>query len=213
MDAIALIQPGSTTSAAENRAASIATNAASQGNGFADLGSEDFFKLLITQVTTQDPFEPTGNEELLKQIASIRDIELSTQLADSLRTLTGQQNIGSASGLIGQHVTSIPSDDGVTVSGLVVGVRFNESGGPTLLLSNGAELPLAQVGAVQPPLRAAEALVGSLVRGLDRSDPKNVHEAEGMVVSARQESNGEVIIELDSGSALRFRDVMSVGSA
>ena len=40
------------------------------------LGSQDFLKLLVAQLTNQDPLDPTSNQELFQQIASIREIEL-----------------------------------------------------------------------------------------------------------------------------------------
>lgn len=182
----------------------------SGSSAFAEMKSADFFKLLIAQITNQDPFEPTGNEELLKQISSIRDIELNTQLTESLRTLTGQQNIGSASSLIGQYVTSAPGEDGTAQSGLVVGVRFGAGAQPILILSNGVELPLARVSTVVPAKQAAEALIGATVRGTDRRDPKAPKDVEGVVTSIVAEAGGEITLELDSGHSLRFKDMTSI---
>jgi len=184
---------------------------ASSATSMADLTSQDFLKLLVTQLTYQDPMEPMGNEELLRQISSIRDIELSTTLSNSLRNLTGQQHFSSASGLIGQHVTTVPDEVGATVSGVVVGVRFTGSGDAVLVLSNGVEAPLQQVAAIQSPVRAAEALVGQNVIGLDRQDPANPRAVEGVVMGVRVDEQGEPILELDTGDALRMRDL--VGAA
>jgi flagellar basal-body rod modification protein FlgD len=193
-----------------------ATTTASDTGGrpvtaMADLTSQDFLKLLVTQLTYQDPLEPMGNEELLRQISSIREIELSTTLSDSLRNLTGQQHFSSVSGMIGQHVTTVPDEVGATVSGVVVGVRFTSSGEAVLVLSNGVETPLQQVAGIQSPLRAAEALVGQHVIGVDRQDPGDPRAVEGVVTSVRVDEQGEPVLELDSGDALRMRDL--VGAA
>jgi len=185
----------------------------SKGNSFEDLGSSDFLKLLLTQLTNQDPMEPTGNEELLRQISSIREIELSTTMTDSLRALAGQQHVSSTSSMIGQYVTGMPDADGVSSRGLVVGVRFGEGGKPTLLLSGGTELPLDQVSMVEPPLRAAEAFVGQTIVGVDTRDAKNPQVVEGVVTAARLDEKGEVLLELDSGGDLRLRDVVTVQAA
>jgi flagellar basal-body rod modification protein FlgD len=181
-------------------------------NAFADLGSEDFLRLLITQLTTQDPMEPTGNEEMLRQIASIRDIELSTALTESLSILTGQQRFTSASTLIGQYVTGVPGSDGTTPAGIVTGVRFEADGRPILRLAGGAEMSLDQVSTIEPPFRAGEALIGRSVVGVDRRDPSNPEVVEGVVASARMDEQGEVVLELDSGQLLRLRDFVSVTS-
>lgn len=185
------------------------TSPARQGGSFDELGSSDFLKLLLTQLTNQDPLEPTGNEELLRQISSIREIELSTTLTDSLRNLTGQQHSTSASSMIGQFVTSIPDADGVSTRGVVVGVRFGDGGKPTLLLSGGAEIGVDQVGTIEPPLRAAEVLIGQNIVGVDTRDARNPQVVEGTVAGTRIDERGEVFLELDSGGDLRLRDVVT----
>ena len=89
------------------------------------LGADDFLKLLITQLSNQNPLEPTSSEELLQQIASIRDIELSTTLTESLKSLTEQQRYGSAAGLIGNYVVGRADSTNPTAAvpeGVVVGV-------------------------------------------------------------------------------------------
>jgi flagellar basal-body rod modification protein FlgD len=189
------------------------TTGAAAANSFADLGSEDFLRLLIMQLRNQDPLEPLGNEELLRQISSVREIELSTTLTDSLRTLTGQQRFASASSFIGQYVTGLPGPDGVADSGTVVGVRFTDSGHALLQLAGGSELPLEQVSTVQPPLRAAEALIGQVVIGIDHRDPSNLRVVQGAVTGAYADALGEVVLELDTGEDLRFRDLISVAAS
>jgi len=194
-------------------AASLATSAspASSASSMAALSSRDFLQLLVTQLTHQDPLEPMGNEELLRQISSIRDIELSTTLSDSLRNLTGQQRFASASGLIGQYVSTRPDESGTTVSGVVSGVRFASNGEAILVLSNGVETPLTQVAGIQAPVQAAETLIGQHVSGIDRRDPSDPQAVEGVVTGARVDEQGDLILELDSGDALRMRDL--VGTA
>ena len=88
------------------------TAAPQNSAAFADLGSQDFLKLMLTELTNQDPLQPTDNEALLRQISSIRDIEMSTSLTDTLQKLAGQQQIGAASSVIGQFVTGVPGADG-----------------------------------------------------------------------------------------------------
>lgn len=181
-----------------------------KSGGLGDLGSQDFLKLLLTELTNQDPLEPTDNEALLRQISSIRDLEMSTTMTESIRQLTGQQQIGSASSLIGQFVTGMPDDNGVVASGLVMGVRFADGGRPMLQLSSGAEMPLEQVASVEPAQQAAERLVGAAVIGLDRRTANDPEIVEGVVSGVSQTSTGEVVLELDTGANLRMRDVLSV---
>ena len=174
------------------------------------LGSDDFLQLLIAQLTNQDPMEPTSNEELLNQISSIRDIELSTSLTSTLEGLTGQQRFASASTLIGQYVTGLPDSTGVAASGVVIGVRFETDGLPVLQLSDGTELAIEQVNTIESPRQAAEALIGSTVVGVDKRQATDPEVVEGVVTAVQVESDGEVLLELDTGEDLRFRDLVSV---
>ena len=151
--------------------ANVATETALRSTGantFAELGSEDFLQLLITQITNQDPLEPMGNAELLEQLSLVRELEVSTTLTDTLQRLAGQDRFSSAPSLIGKFVSSSPGADGLVQSGVVLGVRFTDDGRPLLQLSDGTELPIERVLTVEAPLQAAEALVGQSVTGIDR---------------------------------------------
>ncbi len=174
------------------------------------LDSQDFLKLLVAQLANQDPLEPMDNKDLFQQISSIREIELSTTLTDSLRALTGQQRFASASSLIGQYVTSVPGPDGLVDRGVVVGVRFAQDGQPILMLSSGIQLPLDLVSTIESPLRAGQELIGQKAVGMDRRDPSEEQLVEGIVTAARVNDTGEVLIELDSGYDLRLTDVLSL---
>ena len=174
------------------------------------LGSQDFLNLLVAQLTNQDPLDPTSNQELFQQISSIREIELSSTLTDSLRSLTGQQRFSSASSLIGQYVTSLPDPTGLADRGVVVGVRFAADGQPILLLGSGAELHLDRLSTIESPLRAGEALVGQKIIGVDRRDLSDPRAVEGVVTGVRMDDGGDVVLELDSGDDLRLADVMTV---
>ncbi|MFQ5413623.1 MAG: flagellar hook capping FlgD N-terminal domain-containing protein [Phycisphaerae bacterium] len=185
-------------------------------SSFGDLGGDDFFGLLIAQLTNQDPLEPTDNAELLRQIASIRDIELSTTLADSIRSLTDHQQVAGSSALIGRYVTSVTQPDGSTMGGVVVGVRFGQDGQATLQLATGESLPMAQVASIASAQEAAEALVGLMVSGVDgRTGPSDGAEprvVSGVVTSVTVDDAGEVVLELDTGEDLRFRDVVGMSA-
>ncbi|MFQ5489160.1 MAG: flagellar hook assembly protein FlgD [Phycisphaerae bacterium] len=176
------------------------------------LGGEDFFKLLIAQLSNQDPLDPTSNQELLQQISSIRDIELSTTLVESLQTLTGQQNYGAAASLIGRFVTGRGAGDetgAVASRGVVVGVRFDENGAPMLQLDQGGELSMADLESVVPAAEAAKALIGRMVTGLDTGSGGVPALIQGVVTGVRSEVDGRVLLELDTGQALDLTMVTS----
>ncbi len=193
------VQPGSTTCTSGCR-------------GFQELNGEDFFKVLIAQLVNQDPLEPTSNQELLAQMASIREIELNTSLTASLKNLTSQQQFGSASSLIGRSVTGPVGEDGTAIHGQVVSVRFEADGRVYLQLDSGQELNLADVVNVTDAEQMASDLIGLFVQGTDTRDPNDVRDVEGLVTSV-QTQDGELILELDTGNSIRFSDVTAVKRA
>lgn len=201
MEAIATITPSQQNT----------RTATQRANGFEDLGSNDFLQLLITQLVNQDPLEPTGNEELLAQIASIREIELSTAMTSSLESLTGRQDFASSSALIGQYVTGKSTDGNPTAQGLVVGVTFDGEGQAILNLSDGRTLPLGDVAAIDDPAEIVAAMIGRSLTGVDQRDASTPRPVSGVATGSRREADGSWLIELDTGEDIRLRDVAAVG--
>ncbi|MFW6155197.1 MAG: flagellar hook capping FlgD N-terminal domain-containing protein [Planctomycetota bacterium] len=117
-----------------------------------ELKTEDFFQLLINQLSQQDPFEPVKNQDLLNQIGSIRDMEANAKMNETLERLASQgedtakvnlllnetltslglqSDMATGASLIGRHVTATAyaTDEAgnavaTTVSGKVVGVKL-----------------------------------------------------------------------------------------
>ncbi len=185
----------------------------SSSSAVAELGSDDFLGLLIAQLRTQDPLEPMDNDQLLKQISSIRDIELSSTLTSTLQGLAGQQQFGSMAALIGQFVTAAQSGDGTQRSGVVVGVRISEQGESLLQLSDGSQVQADQVLSIESAEHAGASLVGQLVSGVDARNPSDASFVEGVVTGVETDNAGVVLLELDTGHSLRLRDVVGVRSA
>jgi len=196
--------------------ASAPTSLFNESRSTQSLGGDDFFKLMIAQLSNQDPLEPTSNQELLQQISSIRDIELSSTLVESLKSLTGQQRFGSAASLIGNYVTGRPDPNdpnAIQPQGTVVGVRFDQDGQPFLQLDSGLELSVEDGESVVPTETAARSFIGRLVAGLDVSDPSNPTVVEGVVAGVSTGSDGSVKLELDTGEVIDLTNVVATGNA
>jgi len=178
--------------------------------GLGAMSGQDFFRVLVAQLANQDPLEPTSSQELLQQMSSIREIELSSTLTDSLKTLTGQQQFGAGATMIGQYVVGQPDSNGQAASGKVMAVRFEPDGRIMLQLDSGADLDMAKLATVTSVQQAAEELVGLYVQGADTRDPKKTEPVDGVVTGVRTD-DGDVLLELDSGEELRFLDVLSIG--
>ena len=82
------------------------------------LSQEEFFKIMITELTNQDPLEPLDNQEFLSQVTQLQTLETMTNLTEGIEALLLGQQLTSAGSLIGKAVTG--SDlNGVEVQGIV----------------------------------------------------------------------------------------------
>ena len=79
------------------------------------ISQQDFFKLLVTQLSFQDPLKPIDNEAFIAQIAQFTALEQTREMNDRINTLLSIQSSNQAIGLIGRTV------EVTTATGTVVG--------------------------------------------------------------------------------------------
>lgn len=122
------------------------TNSTADANRFASLSSEEFIRVLTTELKNQDPFQPNDSAALLEQLSSIRNIESQSVLQEKIESLVLQNQIASASGMIGKVVQGL-TDDSRNVVGVVDTVQV---AGDRVVLSlhNGERLAMTRVNAI-----------------------------------------------------------------
>ena len=129
------------------------------GNGAANSQATDAFglsfdallKIVLTQLTYQDPLKPMDNFQFVSQLAQFSQIQQGQQLIDGMNTLVAAQTTGQAAGLLGKRV-DFQSREG-TLSGKVKAVAF-ANGAATLTIETAqgitiSELPLASVSQIR----------------------------------------------------------------
>lgn len=128
---------------------SVGANAApATKNAYSTLGSDDFLKIIMTELGNQDPLSPSDSKALLEQLSSIRNIQASVDMQDALKSLVAQNELASAAGLVGRTVTG--TSGGQTVTGRVTGVN-RTNGGVELTLSTGESLRMSNFRSVAEP--------------------------------------------------------------
>jgi len=108
------------------------------------LNQDDFLKLLIAQMTSQDPLNPQSNTDFAAQMAQFTALEQTRTMASDISSLRTQQTISQANELLGRTVT-LQADAQTTTTGVVQGIQFDPNTGAPLLLVNGATYSLGQV--------------------------------------------------------------------
>lgn len=117
------------------------------GTGFAELDSAKFMKILLSELSNQDPFKPQDSGAMLEQLSSLRNIESQMSLQKQLESLVLQNGLTSAAAMIGKEVEGLDAEND-TVAGVVASVRV-EKGKAVLELSSGKQLPIERVTAIK----------------------------------------------------------------
>lgn len=130
-------------------------------NRFSEMKSEDFIKIIFTELTNQDPFAPNDSSALLEQLNSIRSIESDVKLTQQLESIVFQNQLSAASSMIGAAVQGLTSD-GNRVGGHVVAV-LRQADSIALQLDTGWSLPIDGVESVVDPRVIASGSPGGLV--------------------------------------------------
>ena len=85
------------------------------------LGQADFFKLLTTQLASQDPLEPMDDTAFIAQMANFSELEMMSQMNKNFDRFTNLQQFQASQGYIGKEVTMLV--DGEEISGLATGLE------------------------------------------------------------------------------------------
>lgn len=96
-----------------------------------------FLKLLVAEMSNQDPLNPTNSSEYVAQFASFSSVEQAIQTNKKLDSMMTVSALTQANSLIGRTATS---GDG-TISGVVTAVRVAENE-VQAILADGKVLPL-----------------------------------------------------------------------
>jgi len=88
------------------------------------LGKEDFLKLLVAQLSNQDPMEPLSNDEFIAQMATFSQLEQMTNLNRNFSSFMKGQEISQYSSMIGKKITGITQDGATEVEGVVESISI-----------------------------------------------------------------------------------------
>lgn len=111
------------------------------------LGQEDFLKLLVAQMTSQDPLNPKADLDSIAQMAQFSALEQTKTLQSELAALRSDQRLLQANALLGRTV-ALQADAETIVAGIVDAVRI-EAGTPQIVV-NGQSYDLSQLVSVTP---------------------------------------------------------------
>lgn len=109
------------------------------------LDSEVFLKLLVTQLTNQDPSSPMNTNEMISQTTQLASMEQLTALTATSTESFALSMRQTAAALIG-HEAQYVDENGVTQKGIVTSVSY--AGAVPLVTIGDASIPLDAVSGV-----------------------------------------------------------------
>jgi len=110
------------------------------------LGQADFLKLMTTQLAQQDPEKPMDDTAFISQMAQFSSLQATSQLSTDFSAFRANQDLSSATSLLGRQVT-VATKSG-SVAGMVTAVDAS-SGTPQVEI-NGTMYPYSTVTRVTP---------------------------------------------------------------
>jgi flagellar basal-body rod modification protein FlgD len=114
------------TSSQISSAVQTSTTGGSTVKSTSTIDQEGFMKLLVTQLSNQDPINPMSTEESISQLTQFSSLDELTSMNSNIKTMNANienifagQSISQASALIGKTVEYVDSTSNSTVSGVV----------------------------------------------------------------------------------------------
>jgi flagellar basal-body rod modification protein FlgD len=133
------IVPGTDTPEAQALYKELGTQNATPGG---ELGKDEFLTLLVTQLSSQDPFEPMSSTESIAQLAQFSSLEQMQNLNDQVESQRHASGLLDAMLIQGQSVEATMMD-GTTVEGVVEKMTWQD--GEMLFQINGMNYRTSQL--------------------------------------------------------------------
>ncbi len=138
-----------------------ASNSSISGLSGQVMGSNDFLKLLTTELQNQDPMKPMDDTQSVAQLAQFSALSATQELNQSFKNFQSNFGVMQTAGLIGKKVTVVSTDgtgNSSNITGNVSSIAV-QNGTPyfTMTGSNGKEFT-DQNG--QPLLFSTGSIVG-----------------------------------------------------
>lgn len=193
-----------------------------QSNGFAELDSGEFMRIILSELSNQDPLAPNDTAAILEQLSSIRNIESQVQLDEKLSSLVTQNAISSSAAMIGKFVRGLDANNN-NVSGIVESLSIQD-GKPILNIAGSGPLAADRVTGVEDLGDLDTQVVQQLLANLQVLDSGSLigRDINGTITTATGEpravtgrvtgvrvTNGEIQLELDTNETLPLSGVTS----
>lgn len=137
----------STISSINSMSGSNSTTDMLSGLSSQTLSQSDFLKLLVTQMTSQDPMNPQSDTQMAAQMAQFTALQQSNTMSTNIASMLTQQQVLQANDMLGKTVT-LQVDAKTIASGVVSSMQL--VGGTPKIVVNNTPYDLSQVLTIAP---------------------------------------------------------------
>lgn len=114
------------------------------------LGKDDFLKILVAQLSHQDPLNPMQDKEFIGQMTGFSTLEQIVNLNGSFsKFAAAQSGLSSYSASIGKEITWLDDSANGSQKGIVTGVAVRD--GKAYYMTDGQEIPVEKVDTIRQP--------------------------------------------------------------
>ena len=173
------------------------------------MNSVDFMKLLIAQLTNQDPLSPMENMDFTSQIAQLQALEEQTSMTQAMKDMRLETQMQTGAAMIGREVTGVDTT-GKEATGIVVNVLMKDSKA-LVELEDGTQIEVAKVTRMNNvdndfgnQLGSAANAVGMFIEAGSGSD------AVRGIVSNVVVEDGKILLQLYGGKKIALEDIRSM---
>jgi flagellar basal-body rod modification protein FlgD len=132
----------SAVNSTSNSSSTSGTSSSTTATGFASLTTADFMQMLIAELQNQDPTQPMSSQDLLGQLATMSQLQSTTDLDTALQSNTSNQQLSIGASFIGKSITGTDAT-GNAVSGVVTQAFL--SSGTAYVGVGTSQVPLANI--------------------------------------------------------------------
>src|SRR5437867_2119361 len=111
------------------------------------LNQDDFLRLVMAQLTNQDPLNPQKDTEFIAQMTQFSALEQSKSMQQDIAKLQTDQQFMQANAVLGRVVT-LQDDQGALIRGTVNAIQVEE--GTPHLVVNGQSYGLSALLSIEP---------------------------------------------------------------
>jgi flagellar basal-body rod modification protein FlgD len=111
-----------------------------------ELGKDDFLKLLLTQLSHQDPTNPVQDKDFIAQMAQFSSLEQMKNISSGIQRMESKQSYS----VVGKMVSGPDLVNGEDVTGIAGAILFDNEG-KTYVRVNGRMIDVSKINLISDP--------------------------------------------------------------